>query len=379
MRRCVLMLTHTDVPFDNRILKEMDALASASHQWIVRSIGVKLDEGNEPASPPRGTEVVTLRLRSRSWTWLPKPVRNGCTMLELTWKLVRLGNAWSPDVVHAHDTMVLPAAAIIAWCRKAYLVYDAHELESNKNGTTPVMAWATLVIERLVWSSVDLFVTVSPSIQNWYLRTFGAKPAVVVLNAPLSAPHPVADRTDTLRTRFGIPAEATLCVYVGYLGVGRSLEALIQVFSDPERSSHLVIVGYGPLWDLCSCAAASSSHLHLHEAVPHDHLVSLIQEADVGVCLIENVSLSDYYCLPNKLFEYLAAGLAVLASDFPEMRRIVEQHQCGIVVGEGANAMRLAIRQLEAKQLDRAAGIPNDLAWTTQAEALTTAYLALAR
>jgi glycosyltransferase involved in cell wall biosynthesis len=68
--------------------------------------------------------------------------------------------------------------------------------------------------------------------------------------------------------------------------------------------------------------------------VPHDELVSFINGADVGFCLIENVSLSDYYCLPNKLFEYIFAGVKVIASDFPELRDMCERYKLGVVWDE---------------------------------------------
>ena len=51
--------------------------------------------------------------------------------------------------------------------------------------------------------------------------------------------------------------------------------------------------------------------------------------ADIGVAPIENVCLSYYLCSPNKLFEYLLAGLPVVTSDFPELKRVVEQFQVG--------------------------------------------------
>lgn len=378
MGQRVLMLTHSDVPYDNRILKEMEALATAREAWRILAIGVTLDEGNQAAPLPIGTEVETLQLRSRRWTWLPKPLRYGFTMLELMFELVRRGTTWRPDIVHSHDTMVLPAAAFIAWWCRAKLVYDAHELESDKNGSTPLIGWSTRLVERTVWSSVDLFITVSPKILDWYFEAFGPNPAAVVLNSPVEEPAPAGAGHRALRARFGISADATLCVYVGYLGTGRSLESLVEVFGEPSRRAHLVIVGYGELWDFCAQAAVRSPHIHLHEAVPHHQLVGLIRNADVGVCLIENVSLSDYYSLPNKLFEYLAAGLAVLASDFPEMRRVIEKYQCGVVAGEGRAAIRAAIESLEAKRPVRLSGIPEPLSWGAQARALVNAYRSMA-
>ena len=66
-------------------------------------------------------------------------------------------------------------------------------------------------------------------------------------------------------------------------------------------------------------------------AVPTDEVVRWAAGADAGLALIQNVSLSYYLSLPNKLFEYVAAGLPVVASDFPDLRRVVEGHGIGTV------------------------------------------------
>jgi glycosyltransferase involved in cell wall biosynthesis len=372
------MVTHTDVPYDNRILKEMEALASSAEGWAVRAIGVGLGEGNSAAAIPAGTTVDTLKLRSRTWSSLPKPIRYACTIIELLWKVVRRGVAWKPSVVHSHDTMVLPAAALVAWWCGAKLVYDAHELESDKNGGTAMLAWGTKTIERHLWSRVDLLVTVSPSIGNWYLDTFGPKPLAIVLNAPVHTDTPAPSRgSGSLRRRFGIAPAAPLCVYVGLLGRGRGLESLLEVFTAPHRRAHLVVVGYGELKEACEAAASRSSQVHVHDAVPHDKLVDLIRDADLGICLIERVSLSDYYCLPNKLFEYIAAGVPVLASDFPELRRVVETYSCGVVAGGGRDAMAAAITSIETHLPTRPKGLPTEMTWTAQARILTDAYARL--
>ena len=70
-------------------------------------------------------------------------------------------------------------------------------------------------------------------------------------------------------------------------------------------------------------------NIHVHDAVPHEKVISVVKSADVGLCFIENISLSDYYSLPNKLFEYCFSGIPVLASDFPDMSKVIAQYGLG--------------------------------------------------
>jgi glycosyltransferase involved in cell wall biosynthesis len=72
-----------------------------------------------------------------------------------------------------------------------------------------------------------------------------------------------------------------------------------------------------------------ASRLAFFGPVPTDEVTLYASSADVGVAPIENVCLSYYYCSPNKLFEYLIAGLPVIASDFPEMRQIIDEYGVG--------------------------------------------------
>jgi glycosyltransferase involved in cell wall biosynthesis len=372
----VLVLSHTDIRYDNRILKEMEALAECRQGLRVVGIGVELDEGAARSDCPASLEIQTLSLWSRrvAAAW-PRFLRHSLVMAELIVRMVARGRATGASVVHCHDTMVLPVGLLLRLVLGACLVYDAHELESDKNGGTRILSAATLVVERLAWPFVDLFITVSPSIEHWYHEKFGPRRSVVVLNAPQvgSAPSPYA-REGYLRERFCIPADAVVFLYVGLLAPGRGLTQLLEIFAGTQGRSHVVLVGYGALRGACEIAARERPRIHVHDAVPHAHVVSLIRSADVGLCLIEPVSLSDYYCLPNKLFEYAFAGVPVLASDFPELRRVVERHRLGAVTALDATALREAIARCEAEPFPPVADSVSELSWGEQTRILLEAY-----
>jgi glycosyltransferase involved in cell wall biosynthesis len=66
--------------------------------------------------------------------------------------------------------------------------------------------------------------------------------------------------------------------------------------------------------------------------VPHDEVTQIVSSADFGLCLIEDASLSYRYSLPNKLFEYIFAGLPVVASNLPAIKKIVLDFNLGVVI-----------------------------------------------
>jgi glycosyltransferase involved in cell wall biosynthesis len=163
-------------------------------------------------------------------------------------------------------------------------------------------------------------------------------------------------------------------IYVGILSRGRGIEELLNVFSDPAVSAHLVCMGYGDLAATIASVAKENPKVHLHPPVPHHLVVEYASGADVGLCFIENVSLSDYYCLPNKLFEYCFAGVPVLASDFPEIRKVVERFALGQVCTPKGDAMRSAVLSFIANPPGRVSADLSPLSWERQAEKLVALY-----
>ena len=70
--------------------------------------------------------------------------------------------------------------------------------------------------------------------------------------------------------------------------------------------------------------------IELIDSVSPDEVINVCRLADVGIAAIENISLNDYYSLPNKLFQYIHAGLPVLCSNFPEMEKIIDDYHVGL-------------------------------------------------
>lgn len=375
--RTILHLSHTDIRCDSRILKEINALRELGGVRI-RAIGVDHDEGAAAARIAEGVQVEALCIRTRRWRRLHGALRHALNLLELGSRTVPRAVALKPAVLHCHDALVLPIGAVIKVLTGCSLVYDAHELESRKNGQSRILSRATLWIERACWHLVDTVVSVSPPILDWYAEHLGTKPSVLVLNSPACPPDPggSAGSGRIFHKRFGIPVDRKVFVYLGLLTRGRGIPLLLQVFGRPECRSHLVFVGYR---DEVGVAQAAQRHpnIHLHPPVPHDEVVALVRGADFGVCLVEDVSLSDRYCLPNKLFEYAFAGLPVLASDLPEIRRVVERHGIGVCCPPDPLGVVEAVERLEAGSWSIDVPSLGELGWEAQADRLRAAYRVL--
>jgi glycosyltransferase involved in cell wall biosynthesis len=315
----------------------------------------------------------------------PRAIRYFFQMIEFTLKAVTVGREIKPDIVHCHDTFALPAGRLLKEHFGCRLVYDAHELESDKNAQNAILSWATLLIEKACWRQVDLLISVSDSIIDWYMRNLGFKATALVLNAPVIGAESDAsfgaqgERGWYFHEKYQIPAGNPVFVYLGMLIRGRGIEICLDAFAAGPSDAHVVFIGSGNLEQTITDYAEREPNIHFHQPVPHDHVVSLVGSADYGLCLVERTSLSDYYCLPNKLFEYGFARIPVLASKFPEISRVVEQYSLGVCCDPDAASVRKVVTHLIQHKAARVTSDIAALSWEAQALRLTTAYRDLLR
>lgn len=372
----ILHLTHTDIRSDSRILKEMRAATKAG--YTVHGIGIELSEGAKNVNES-DFGIETLKIRSRSFTFLPKVARHALTFLEFFFKAFRHSLSFRPAVIHANDTLVLPIAAFVKLFTRANLVYDAHELESNRNGLSKTLGALTKLVEKLFWPFVDGLIVVSPSIKNWYLTHIGEKKSEIILNSPFFESSGPNERR-YLRSLFNIPDSAIVFIYIGILGQGRGIDLILDAFRD-EKEAHVIFLGYGEYLERLEEIAKSEPNIHLHQAVEHHKVVEIASSADVGLCLVQNVSLSDYFCLPNKLFEYAFAGLPVLASDFPDIRQVVEDYSLGRCVDLTSESLREGIRWFvdERGNVKKPDADIKALSWQEQERKLVEFYKVISR
>ncbi len=334
----ILSITHTNPLDDSRLLKYRDT----AEKMGISYYSVGLDRGTH-----MGSDKNTTLVRLRTKPYVDKVVnrilkfRTICILIrfvyyvEASLKLIGAGLRHKPKVIHAHDWFVLPAALLISQFTRSKLIYDAHELESEANGVSPQLRFLALMIERICWPRVDIFVTVSPSIYEWYLERFGKKESRIILNSPVASSDSKeisVVQTDYFRSKFGISKDSRIFLSLGAIEKGRGVEILLKAFDQTDQDAYLIFMGQGTLASLVQERNLKNKRILMHPHVPHALVTSIASSADYGLCVIENVSLSDWLCLPNKLFEYAFAGLPVIASNFPELSRVIAEFSLGACI-----------------------------------------------
>ncbi len=371
----ILHLSHTDITSDSRILKEMTSLLKLGSNHYICGIGTK-DINSRTIEINPSLKIICLDLVIKK-TKLLRPLRIFLTYIELFFTMLKGAVKTKPDIIHCHDVFVLPVAVFAKWFTGAELIYDAHELESEMFHGNKKAGKVVLLIEKILWRAIDALIVVSPSIEKWYYDNLGKKKSEVILNSPIVNPGTPTVSTQYLREKFNIPADQKIFLYVGLLTGGRGLDLILNVFERSDVKSHMVFLGYGDLSDTLKNAEKKNPKIHVHDAVSHYRVTEIAASADFGLCLVQNVSLSDYYCLPNKLFEYSFAGVKVLASNFPEISNVVKKYNLGECVELDQQDIYKAVLKLEneaitSKEVDE--NIYKDLSWRAQELKLLNLY-----
>jgi glycosyltransferase involved in cell wall biosynthesis len=247
-------------------------------------------------------------------------------LFRLTRALVRGAEEVGPcELLQANDFDTLPAAAVLARRWSACLVYDAHELYTSQEPDPPRLH--SLIagrVEARFARRCDAVVTVcKPIAEELEQRLRLARRPIVVLNCPARTelpPRPA--HTGALRV-----------VYQGAMGPGRPLDDLL-VAAEHAADIDLTIRVIGTPLDVLRTEVAArglSDRVRVVEPVSPDRLVEVLAEFDAGIIINRPVTQNDELVLPNKLFEYMMAGVVPVVPRLPALTPIVEGERIGVV------------------------------------------------
>lgn len=322
---------------------------------------------NEPAWIQRvgarspGPHGVGLRLYHRVRDHLPLLRR---ALRWLAWRIIREPERafvalFSPilecaaaRVYIAHDLPMLPVALSARRLHGGKVLFDSHELYPEQEFS----AWEQQLwrqVEARNIGSADAVITVNTSIAREISRRHKVVVPTVVQNAEpyQRAPQAAGNR---LRRTLGVPDSAPLFLYQGGLSANRNIEMLVAAFGCMRNeSAMLAILGNGPLLPLLKRRVRSlglTSRVHFHPAVSQSELLEMTREADFGVIPYQANCLNTELCTPNKLFEYIMARVPIVATDLPEIRRIVDGYDIGLL---GATNAPEAFAHLIDEALDK--------------------------
>ena len=325
MTSTILHLSASDISHDSRILKAINVGENCN--FIVNYVGLADRSAENFVSSSESRILVNPNIRN--YSLIPILIQRFVILVQFYVICLKTILKVNPTIIHCHDVLPLPAVILSKLFRQFKVIYDAHELESNKNYQSRLGGKLIFVLERILLPYCNHLITVSPSIKLWYRNELYDGPITVILNSPVIQAKVQNGAKYTLRDILEIPPSQKIFIYVGMLIKGRGIDLILQAFQKANLDASIVFLGDGELKSDILNASKKNTNIYWLPPVPHQEVVELISSADIGVCLIENVSLSDYFSLPNKLFEMTFAGLRVIASNFPDIRDYLDKTGLG--------------------------------------------------
>ena len=284
-----------------------------------------------------------LRVRSRKgWQFYAE------YNLRLWWRLLRT----KCDVMWANDTDTLLGSYVASRMKRKKLVMDAHELFPE----VPELVGREKVkkvwerIERKLMPKCDLLFTVCQSIADYYKEKSGVEMTVVrnisdergLMSDELAA----APRRSSLITHH---SSLHTLLYQGAVNLGRGVDWAIDAL-EFLPDCRLVVAGGGDLLEEMKRYAQSkpwAERIEFTGRLTPEELVRLTPKASVGLVMLEDMGLNYHYALPNRIGDFVAAGVPMVVSNLPEMAAVVRRFDIGAIMdGTGAQALAKAVEKV---------------------------------
>ncbi len=379
----IAVVAFTPVARDSRVLRTSRALAEDGHE--VHLVGF----GERPQNwPGRFHSLGSPPTRMTHWAWVLIGYAPAVLSPRLTYLVEQLRplhrrcyallRQIRPDVIHVNDWPVLPVAVMTKRATGARVVYDSHEFASEEHGERRL--WRLLyrphicATEAAGLRAADRVLTIGPGIAQLIARTYSLPcPPQVIANVPDYRAVPVHSLGQKLEL-----------LYHGLMTGGRGIETLIKAVARIQRPVRLTLRGDGAsryvdgLRQFAACSA-TPERIAFEPAVPFDQVVEAAARADIGLFVPPLATPQARFMLPNKLFEYLMAGLMVIVSDADDVAEVVRRNDCGIVLSDvSPSTLAATIDALNLddirKYKDHARECARTLCWDKERSKLTSLY-----
>ncbi len=237
------------------------------------------------------------------------------------------------SIFFAEDIYTLPLVVIFAKIKRVKVYYDSRELFGHlaglKNKKFKQSFWRS--VEKLFIKKADYVIVTGEMDEKFIKEKYNLKNTIVVRNLPRYYKSPMHF---DLHSNLQIDKTKKIILYQGIILKGRGIELIYNVLKElPDYV--FVIIGGGDFENYYKELAAKMDlvdQVYFMGKLTQEELPKVTSAANVGTALIENLSISYYYALPNKLFEYIMAEVPVIVSNLPQMKEIVEKFEVGFVV-----------------------------------------------
>lgn len=238
------------------------------------------------------------------------------------------------DVLIANDVDSLLPNYLVSKIKKVPIVFDSHEIFSELPSLTGRKLRKKIwkILESSLVPKMKYFYTVSEGYADWFENEYGNRPEII-MNVPQiqTETHHLLD-IELPKTK----ENEKILIYQGAINISRGIDKMILAMEQIENAQ-LWIIGNGPKkedYQKLTSEKKLDSKVRFIGAVSPDQLKLITPKADLGFSLEEDLGISYRYALPNKIFDYIHAGVPVLGTNLPDIKRTIENHKIGRTISD---------------------------------------------
>ena len=283
------------------------------------------------------------------------------------------------DYFLANDLDALVPNYLVSKLKKKRIFYDTHEYYTGvpelKDAPFKKAVWK--FFENSIFPNLPVVYTVNESVKNKYEAEYGNKIGVI-RNVPVTAqvtPKPLPEHW-----------KGKIILLMQGIGIhpGRGGLELLETMKYLPENYYLVYIGGGTQWDTIAKMRKEwqlENRVEMIGKVPPAQLKQYTPLATLGFTLDGFENINYLFNLPNKIFDYIHAGVPVVATPIPEVKTIIEQYQCGICLisqnpGDIAGQIEALMNNPQQYQLFKENTIPaaKELCWENEEKKLIAIY-----
>ena len=286
------------------------------------------------------------------------------------------------NLLLSNDLDTILPTYFISRLKGSRMVFDSHEYFTE----TPELVGRPKV--QKVWKKIEGFVvpklpemiTVCDSIADLFREKYGVKCHVIRNIPPRKALPPKGDKV-----ALGLPTDKHLLILQGSgINIQRGAEELVQSMQFLD-DCFLMIIGGGDVLPILNQMVEElniTDRVHFFPRMPYQQMMAYTQLAELGFCLDKNTNLNYRFSLPNKLFDFIQAGVPIVASHLTEIEKIIRKYDIGIFIGNHepetiASTIREALSDGERRKRwqQNLAIAAEELRWENEEKKLLPIYM----
>jgi glycosyltransferase involved in cell wall biosynthesis len=251
----------------------------------------------------------------------------------INYRFLNAARKENAGVYQAHDLNTLIPVFLVSRMKGTRIVYDAHEVSTDRAGWKNKTLWE--FVEKKLMRKVDVTITTNNTRAEYFEEKYNIPKPIIIKNMP---EYQRVKRTKLIHSKLKLNEEEKIILYQGGLQRERGLENIIQT-SRYIDTGKVVFIGNGHLKSTLKEMVNELSlndKVYFIDTVPMEELLNYTASADIGLQVLLNTCFNHYSACSNKLFEYLMAGIPVVCSNLPEMKKVVEDSNSGIVINQNS-------------------------------------------